>query len=299
MSRLGGVIGDGAATSLGGMPLANRVCMRRLLTLAILAQLATFAGACSSGGGSPDGGAGTSGTAGNGGGGSGGTTGVAGNADAGGGGAGATTGSAGTSGINPACAAATENAACTDDGVVCGSCTDVCQFCNTLRCVSGRWQRMEAAPAPCFMCGPSLRCQGYVQYCEVTMGGAQGSAASHRCSALPTACKTTPTCACLQTQGVAGSASCTMAGQGDVTVTLPAPGGGSDDAGAPLTTCPGTRPSSVGAACQGSFSCSYNDSCSACGCCSWGYGCSGSKITFLGYSDGCTQVCPQRDAATD
>jgi len=29
------------------------------------------------------------------------------------------------------------------------------------------------------------------------------------------------------------------------------------------------------------------------------YSCSGAKITFLGYSDGCQQACPQGDAATD
>jgi hypothetical protein len=147
------------------------------------------------------------------------------------------------------------------------------------------------------MCGSALRCQTYAQYCDVTMGGAVGAAASYRCTALPTACKTTPTCACLQSQNVGGN--CTMAGQGEVTVTLLAPGGGSEDAGAPLTACPSTRPSSAGAACQGSFTCNYNDGCNACGCCAYGYGCSGSKITFLGYSDGCQQACPQRDAATD
>ena len=131
------------------------------------------------------------------------------------------------------------------------------------------------------------------------MGGAVGAAASYRCTALPTACKTTPTCACLQSQSVAGT--CAMAGQGEVTVTLLAPGSGSNDAGAPLTACPSTRSSSsvVGAACQGSFTCNYNDTCNACGCCSYGYSCSGSQIAFLGYSDGCIQACPQRDAATD
>ena len=79
---------------------------------------------------------------------------------------------------------------------------------------------------PCFACGPNLRCQGFAQYCDVTTGGALGSGSSYRCTALPAACMTTPTCACLQTQGVAGSGNCTMAGQGAVTVTLLAPGVG-------------------------------------------------------------------------
>ena len=43
---------------------------------------------------------------------------------------------------------------------------------------------MESAPAPCFMCGQDLRCQGYAQYCDVTTGGALGAASTYRCTAL-------------------------------------------------------------------------------------------------------------------
>jgi hypothetical protein len=286
--------------------------MRNLL---ILAGLATLAAACGSGAGPSDGGAGTSGGGGGGGaGGGGGTTGVAGTTGGGGaGGGGGTTGVAGTTGGggnagggggaggNSACATAAENAACTTEGATCGSCgTDVCQFCNLLRCVTGHWQRMESAPAPCFSCGPNLRCQGYAQYCDVITGGALGASSTYRCTALPAACKTTPTCACLQTQNVAGSGNCTMGAQGEVTVTLLAPGSGSgsNDASAPLTACPTSRPG-VGTGCAGSFTCNYNDQCTAHGCCYSGYGCSGGNIAFLGSNDGCLQGGGGGDAATN
>jgi len=36
-----------------------------------------------------------------------------------------------------------------------------------LRCTGGRWQSQEVAPAPCFACGPTLRCQTNAQYCHV------------------------------------------------------------------------------------------------------------------------------------
>ncbi len=65
--------------------------------------------------------------------------------------------------------------------------------------------------------------QGFAQYCNVTSGGAVGAGSSYRCTALPAACTTTPTCACLQTQGFAASGNCTMGAQGAVTVTLLAP----------------------------------------------------------------------------
>ena len=192
--------------------------MQKLVTLVGLAALVA---ACSNGSGAPDGG----------GGGTGGTAGSHGGAG-GGAGTGGTSGGGGGGG-NSTCATATENAACTVDGATCGGpCTDVCQFCNLLRCMSGRWQRMESAPAPCFTCGPDLRCQGFAQYCAVTTGGALGAGSSYRCTALPAACQTTPTCACLQTQGVAASGNCTMAAQGAVTVTILAPASRSDAGGA-------------------------------------------------------------------
>ena len=164
--------------------------MRKLLTLVGLAALVA---ACSSGSGGPDG-AGRRRQAASGGrqhrqGGTGGTAGNHGGAGGGAGMGGASGGGGG--GGNSTCATATENAACTVEGATCGGpCTDVCQFCNLLRCMSGRWQRMESAPAPCFTCGPDLRCQGFAQYCAVTTGGALGAGSSYRCTALPAACTT-------------------------------------------------------------------------------------------------------------
>jgi hypothetical protein len=273
--------------------------MQRLLTLV---GVATLLAACSNGSGTPDGGGGSTGQGGAGG------TATAGSAGQGGAGAAGSTGygGAGTGGAsgggggggNSTCATATENAACTVDGATCGGpCTDVCQFCNLLRCTSGRWQRSESAPAPCFTCGPDLRCQGFAQYCDVTSGGAVGAGSSYHCTALPAACTTTPTCACLQTQGVAGSGNCAMAAQGAVTVTLLAPASASD-AGAPLTACPASRPA-LGTACSAALTCNYDETCTAHGCCSSGYGCSNGVIIYLGYNDGCMQIGTGGDAATD
>ena len=265
---------------------------------ALLLAVSCFAiAACGGGSGKSDGGAGASGNAGTGGGGAsgnagtggGGASGTAGTGGGGIGGGGGTTGTGGRGGAggsNSTCASATAGATCTSEGTTCGggNCTDACQFCNLLRCVSGHWQNMEAAPAPCFSCGPSLRCQTYAQYCDATIGGAVGSTGSYRCTALPAACTTTRTCACLQSQGVPGS--CVQSGAGELTVTLAAPAPAGD--GGALAQCPTGRPS-VGAACTGTFTCNYNDICNDAGCCYSGYGCSGSSVVFLGSNDGCLQ----------
>jgi hypothetical protein len=211
----------------------------RVLTLSCLLFMA-----CGGGSASSDGGTGASGA---GGGGGAGTTGGGGNTGGGDGGGGGRAGGGGADGGagggggggGSACDTATENGACAVEGVTCGAehCTDICQFCNLLRCVSGHWQRSESAPAPCFTCGADLRCQGYAQYCFATTGGAVGATSSYRCMDLPASCKTTPTCACLQSQGVASSANCAMGAQGAVTVTLLAPtGGGAGTGGTGLAT---------------------------------------------------------------
>ncbi len=102
------------------------------------------------------------------------------------------------------------------------SCTNACQFCNILRCTSGRWQRMESFPAPCFACGTSgLRCQTNAEYCSSFIGGVPGSQPSYGCVAVPAACRPTPTCSCLQGQNIAGT--CTQAGAGELLISLAAP----------------------------------------------------------------------------
>jgi hypothetical protein len=73
------------------------------------------------------------------------------------------------------------------------------------------------------MCGPTLRCQKNAQYCSITMGGPIGASPLYQCRATPTACLPTSTCACLQTQSIAGSSSCVQGGAGELTITLQAP----------------------------------------------------------------------------
>jgi hypothetical protein len=76
-------------------------------------------------------------------------------------------------------------------------------------CVGGVWM-CGSAPAPgcngtsCahpgsdastgFACGP-LTCDPATQYCSETVGGINGP--GYNCSAIPTACQLTPTCACI------------------------------------------------------------------------------------------------------
>jgi len=145
--------------------------------------------------------------------------GAAGGGGAGGGAGGGTAGAGGAGGSS--CATATSGATCTSEGMTCGGpCTDICQFCNLLRCTSGHWQAMEAAPAPCFMCGDS-KCQTMTQYCKTTEGGVAGSSPSHACVAIPAACQTTRTCACLSQNSVTGM--CTMGSNGELMTLLQVP----------------------------------------------------------------------------
>jgi hypothetical protein len=123
------------------------------------------------------------------------------------------------------CATAVAQGSCSVDGTVCSSgCTDVCQFCNLLRCTSGHWQPEEVAPAPCFACGPTLRCQTNAQYCHVQEGGAITNPPVYQCRATPATCLPTPTCTCLRNQGLAESV-CSEgdAGAGQVTTRLQVP----------------------------------------------------------------------------
>ena len=123
------------------------------------------------------------------------------------------------------CAGAVAQGACTTEGWVCSdACLDACQFCNLLRCTGGRWQPQEVAPAPCFACGPSLRCQITAQFCRVQVGGAVTNPPSYQCRTTPAACLPTPSCLCLRNQGAAET-TCTEgdAGTGQITTTLLAP----------------------------------------------------------------------------
>ena len=123
----------------------------------------------------------------------------------------------------PVCAGAVAQGACTSEGTVCSNgCTDVCQFCNLLRCTGGHWQTEEAAPAPCFACGPSLRCQTNAQYCYSVAGGAVTRPPSYECRTTPATCLPVPSCTCLRNQNLATTV-CTDstgdAGSGQITTT--------------------------------------------------------------------------------
>jgi hypothetical protein len=51
------------------------------------------------------------------------------------------------------CAGAVAGGSCGVEGSFCGGpCTDPCSFCNVVRCVSGRWARLEVPPLPPDMC---------------------------------------------------------------------------------------------------------------------------------------------------
>ena len=129
----------------------------------------------------------------------------------------------GGDGGNPACATAVDHGACSSEGATCGSCSNPCQFCNLLRCVSGHWTAMESTPAPCFACGADLQCQVNATYCHVTEGGAVGTPPSYGCVSTPSTCLPTPTCSCLRDQAQVAASTCSEADAGAVTVTLAAP----------------------------------------------------------------------------
>lgn len=161
-----------------------------------------------------------SGTGGAGGSGTGGTGAVAGTSGGGTGGGGLGGGGGGAGG-GSTCATATDGATCTSEGATCGGpCTDICQYCNLLRCTSGHWQAIESAPAPCFVCGDG-KCQTMMQYCNTTEGGPVGNPPSHGCVDIPAACLSTRTCACLSQNSVTGM--CTMGSNGELMTLLQAP----------------------------------------------------------------------------
>lgn len=115
------------------------------------------------------------------------------------------------------CAGAAEGLACAAEGTSCGGpCTDVCSFCNLLFCSDGRWQRLEAFPAPCFACGDQ-RCQEQEQYCTVAHSDVGGEPDGYACQPTPEACRAEPTCACLGAQGL-GFDRCTDDVAGQVTL---------------------------------------------------------------------------------
>lgn len=125
-------------------------------------------------------------------------------------------------GATDSCATAVSGATCAAEGMTCGgACTDICSFCHLFRCSAGKWSDMEAFPAPCFSCGPSLHCQTNATYCSTTLPGVPGASVGYQCKDTPTACKPTPTCTCL-TPSVT-PATCAEGAAGELTTTLAQP----------------------------------------------------------------------------
>jgi hypothetical protein len=206
-------IGAAARSLLSKRPIMKAAAsLNALFAASLLSVGFGLLGACSSVDKPVDGGAGGAHRGGSGGGaGGGGRDGGGGLADSGVDGQG--------DGGNAACASAAANGVCTGEGAVCGGCTDACNFCNILRCTGGHWTALEVAPAPCFACGATVRCQVNADYCVTTMGGAVGTPPSYHCSAVPAACRPTPTCACL----APAPALCQQTDAGAHTVTLLVP----------------------------------------------------------------------------
>ena len=69
--------------------------------------------------------------------------------------------------------------------------------------------------------GGCIGCVVGQEYCRATIGGALGRPGSYTCTPLPTACVSIPTCVCLSAAAVSGQ--CTLAANGDLTVTLYVP----------------------------------------------------------------------------
>lgn len=107
---------------------------------------------------------------------------------------GSQTTSAETFTIGDDCARAVEGEPCDTEGASCGECTDVCQFCNLMRCDGGAWQRLEAFPAPCVECGEGLDCNALDTYCHVADG------ATYSCESYPEACSADHSCTCLEAE---------------------------------------------------------------------------------------------------
>lgn len=120
------------------------------------------------------------------------------------------------------CSTAAEGGACTVEGASCGGpCTDVCSFCNILRCEGGEWTRLEVFPAPCFDCGPEKQCEAGATYCSRTIAGVPGGGDEYECLDAPDRCAGSVTCMCIADEGLAGD--CNEPNPNEVTLTIAAP----------------------------------------------------------------------------
>jgi hypothetical protein len=105
---------------------------------------------------------------------------------------------------------------CAVENAHCGSCTDECSFCHVVSCVNGVWTGFEVPPAPCFDCGPSVRCRTGGEYCDLEHSDVPSIPDSYACRPMPAACARDVTCACVQ-QAVA-SDRCTAPRAGEILI---------------------------------------------------------------------------------
>ena len=82
----------------------------------------------------------------------------------------------------------------------------------------------DSAPGPayCFACGSAATCDGRSQVCENTSGGAPPGVDLYQCIAIPAACASNVTCACVAPALHLGVGQCTAAGK-NLTLYNPVP----------------------------------------------------------------------------
>ena len=87
--------------------------------------------------------------------------------------------------------------------------------------------RARAAPpavvATVFPCGPSASCDVNAQYCLQFSSGIATIPPTYACLSVPSACLPTPTCSCLQGQGIAGAGTCVESAPGALRVSIATP----------------------------------------------------------------------------
>jgi len=74
-----------------------------------------------------------------------------------------------------------------------------------------------------FSCGSSTACEVNAQYCLQVLAAIPEIPPTYACLPVPSACMPTPTCSCLQAEGIGGTATCAEVSAGALRVTLAAP----------------------------------------------------------------------------
>jgi hypothetical protein len=158
-------------------------------------------------------------------GGTGGATGGTGGASGGRGGTGGAAGQGGHGGAP--CGSAGQTCCAGDGGMFCNAGTTCIALPNgTSICgLSGVGGRGGAggSGANTFSCGSSTACEVNAQYCLQVLAAVPEIPPSYACLYVPSACMPTPTCSCLQAEGIGAAARCAEGSAGALRVTLAAP----------------------------------------------------------------------------